>query len=195
MQRSRGRCSANLGLFELNGPGDLAAICWLDHRANESAVLRKRRFGLVGRISRGRIPIVVRQDDSKFIRVARDDFAAAAESLRAFIPFFVEHVHDALRDVTRRADELRMIRNRAHGEDATGLAGNGDLQFVLDHGNEFVVPIIERDVFVFGVESQFIERIIEIFFIVVPVEQTDDIAADGMARVRQQPDAGHFIFK
>ena len=50
-------------------------------------------------------------------------------------PGFAGHVHDALRDVARGAEEHRMALVGADGDDAAGVGGTSNLNSALEAGS------------------------------------------------------------
>ena len=175
--------------FELEAPAQFSSALRFYGRAEQGAILleRDRCFGIAASKLRAR-GFPASGDDTQFVGIAAHDAAGAGERFRVRVPCFGRDIDDALGDVARGADDLRVAGEGIDGEHPAG----GWLEFAvegpLEGAEERIVPVVEADVTFFGVEAEVFEGRREFDgFVFAPIEVADDDAFDAAGIVGEQP--------
>ena len=98
-------------------------------------------------------PIPARQHDAELIVIAGNDSTGTSKCLCLRIPSFGNEVDQALSDMTRRADDLWMIRRRSHGEYLTFSGSERSVQLGVEWCHEGVGPKVEADILGLRIET------------------------------------------
>ena len=108
----------------------------------------------------------------------------------------VRQVHQALRDMARSADDLRMIRAWPQRQHHARFARHRNLQPPAHRGDELVAPVIERHVIRRRVQTQPLQRHFNCLFGVGPVVQPDhDAISCAAPRFAYRPNTREIAFK